>query len=368
MRRQVIYFLCVLILSTFYDESLGQTSIDFDNINRLLFYVPSDEYKNNNIETVKIFREIPSSERDLIEESHYDTNGFLTLKKNHDRIYLNDSDIIKINYDKHQGYIVCREINRISVLKAGDDPYLFWGSYFPLLIQHPEASVNETLKVKSIYKWTEDSSFLYQTFINENKIESGILTTVYSLNSPYDNQSAFLENIVDTVLLNDTLIINNWNRINDSSSISVKDFFYLGKLYKKEKNIYLRNEVWFSTFTTYNYDAEGRKTFEGYYDNRGVNTGEKIFRYETNSKKYTVFEKTFDRTRSKNQSTANYDTEGRVIEKTKTIWGEKLVFERVVYKYLENGLIKEEQFWRDDELVEKLFFEYKNHPTSLPSF
>jgi hypothetical protein len=324
----------------------GQTGIDADNISRLAFWHPDLKLKNENIRRVIKRTTVVKNNGQMIEESFYDSNGYLIGQKNLDKISLKDSEVVTIKNSGYHSFIVERKVNKNSLLLAGENPYLFWSGFLQLK-RNKAIEKSSIVKSTAKYTWTKDSTLQYESYLNGEKIQSGVAVVI----SKDTSKNYFYSK--DSVRKQDTLIVRTREGVMESYD-QIEDFYFKDRILR-ETSTWFNNEersVIPSFIVYYYYDSLGKKKKEEYYSRTNL-----LFKTRDYNEDKTVLERKYD-DNGKFQSSEKFDFDGKTLEYFQVRWIGKEIKEKFVYKYFLNGLLSSEELWVDGELFSKADYQY----------
>lgn len=337
---RLIYCVTFFIYST----AFSQSEIDATNVSVLKFYIPNRSYQRNKVKEVLIHFGILSNKKELVQHSFYNKDGYLEYQKIYNNNFPSDEESIVV---KRNGgsFEVTRKIRKTALLNSSACIDCFWDTYYSIK-NYWEADMDSFITVKSIYNFAKDSSFNYQSFINQERIDSGRMPTKFSLDR--SELEARINAYTDSFFLRDTLLVRDSQKISGAVQIVTSKFFVKKLLVKTETNQYINNALDGTFIVLYRYNLNGKLSTEEQFDLNGRIFKKRFFYYKKGIIDYSI-EKIY-RIDGVLDISKKYDRNGQILEEVYHGVGEK-ISHKTIYKYFPNRLLREKIFIADDGIV-----------------
>lgn len=334
----------------------SQTNIDYENLDIFTFNIPNSYSRLHAVKKEVIYLQQSDSPKSIIKEKIYDRNGVLIELRRIDNINFLGEEKITYKQVDNGKYIITREINKRKIISAGPVPDSFWADYFPLLT-YLKNDNSQKIIVKSIYKFSEDSTLRFETYINNQIIDSGLfIGTNYGL---VGDPNYFCCK-VDSISNGDTLKVIKTEKINDSVCWKYISNYKQGVLFEYITQYLKKGKIEYQNFTSYKYNIKGKRISEDYFErNRLVRR--KIYEYDArNPEKYKVYEEKYSSgVLDRPETISIFNEEGRIIQEETNLYRDGFVNRKIYYKYSDKGLLTEMRI-EDNNIVKATYtYNYK---------
>ena len=332
-----IYCFTFFICST----AFSQSEIDATNVSVLKFYIPNRSYQRNKVKEVLVHFGVLSNKKELVQHSFYNKDGYLEYQKIYNNNFPSDEESIIVRRNGGS-FEVTRKIRKTALLNSSACLDCFWGTYYSIK-NYWEADMDSLITVKSIYNFAKDSSFNYQSFINQERLDSGHMVTKFSLD--HLDREERINAYKDSFFLRDTLVIRDSQKIISNAVQTVTSRFFVNKLLAKtETNRYINNALDGTFYVLYQYNLNGKLTTEEEFGLNGQIFKKRFFYYKNGIIDY--YSEKIYRSDGTLDFSKKFDRNGKILEEAYHGGGDK-IFHKTIYKYFPNGLLSKKFFMSD---------------------